>query len=103
MVTLYRAVSEAEWDDIRLIAGFRGRPEGGTMEVKLFATSFEDAEWWGHRLYRRGGASFMIVKVDVPDRLAMGLYRSQADGRSYLAIDDDLLSAFNAAVEIEIV
>ena len=94
---LYRAVSRTELDDLRQFGGFRQHPDHRSMETKLFATSLDDARWWGEQLYGMVGESFIIVEVEVPDALARRLYRAEADaGRPFVAVADELLPEFNA-------
>jgi hypothetical protein len=101
---LYRAVSQVELDDLQQFGGFRPRPEGGTMEAKLFATSEEDARWWGQQLHGAAGDPFLVMEAEVPDALAGRLYRSEVDrGRPYVAVYKEELAEFNAAARIRVV
>ena len=72
-MTLYRAVSRAESDDIRLCDAFRTLP--GQMEGKWFAESPADARTWAERL---GIAEPAIVCVSVPDSIAGLLFRLES-------------------------
>jgi hypothetical protein len=64
-VQLYRAVSQAELDDIALFNGFR--PGAGCMETKLFATSAADAAFFAREiLYPLDNKPLTIVEVPLP-------------------------------------
>jgi hypothetical protein len=68
--TLYRAVSLAEYDDLKQMGrlGTGGHPEA--MEfAKWFAERYGDAVCWGYELGRLGGrppGAFRIVKASWP-------------------------------------
>lgn len=95
-VSLFRAVSTAEFQDISNIKGFRPAP--GSMETKLFATSADDAAKFGRMLY--GDTPFKIVQVDVPESVAGALYSFETDGMPTIAVDPDQLDQFNQVVDI---
>ena len=87
-MTLYRAVSRAESDDIRLCDAFRTLP--GQMEGKWFAESPADARTWAARL---GVAEPAIVCATVPDSVAALLFRLESldgVGPGRFATADDL-------------
>jgi RHS repeat-associated protein len=98
--TLYRVASEAEVADIEAFQGFRG---GGLtqMEVKLFATSEEDAGFFARDvMYPLAKQQSWVVRVDIPDSLARQLYRFIADGKPTVAVEPELLEQFNAVAKI---
>ena len=72
-VTLYRAVSQAELDDIARSGGFR--PSLHSMQGKWFAESADDAAAWGRAFYRYGGGAFYIVQASVPRAVADRMFR----------------------------
>lgn len=95
---LYRAVSQAELDDV---AQFGFRPGPGAMETKLFATSAEDASFFGRDvLFPLDKRPLTILEVEVPESLASRLFRFTADGKPTVALDPALLQEFNAAARV---
>lgn len=62
-VTLFRAVSLAEYND--LLAHRRFRVVVGSLEGKWFATTKSDAEAWGRGFERFSGPS-KVIKVGFP-------------------------------------
>jgi hypothetical protein len=92
---LYRAVSDAELEDI-LRFGFR--PGAGTMETKLFTTSAEDAAFFARNiLFPLDQKPLTIVEVEIPDSLVSRLFHFTTDGKTTIAVERNLLSEFNAA------
>ncbi len=89
-VTLYRAVSQAESDDIAAINGFRPGPN--SYEGKLFAATAEDAASYGriNDTSRPGGEPFHIVETRVPASLARPL-DTPLDGMTAVHIAEDQL------------
>ncbi|MCL6539382.1 MAG: hypothetical protein K6T87_02120 [Roseiflexus sp.] len=61
-VRLYRAVSQAEYDDIMQTGIFREAPQ--SVSGKYFATQAEHATEWGRRLY--GDKGFRVIAVEFP-------------------------------------
>lgn len=61
---LFRAMSPAEWADIRAAGEFR--PGAPSFQGKWFAESLNDAIEWGKRLHRGATHGFVVVEVDVP-------------------------------------
>ena len=96
---LYRAVSDAELEDI-LRFGFR--PGVGTMETKLFTTSAEDAVFFARNiLFPLDQKPLTIVEVEIPDSLASRLVHFTTDGKTTIALERNLLSEFNATAGIQ--
>ena len=63
-ITLYRAVSTAELQDI--LASGKFRAVAGQMETKWFATSAKDAATWGRDFYKKGWSGpFWIVSAKI--------------------------------------
>ena len=71
-VTLYRAVSTAERNDIVASGTFRA---GGNSSVfgKWFAESAEDANTWGMKMYK--GDPYHVVQAKVPQSIAAKMMR----------------------------
>jgi hypothetical protein len=70
-VTLYRAVSEAEWQQLMRTGKFEAVPS--SLEGKFFAESAEDAAQWGEML--EGASHYRIVEVALPTNVARSLLR----------------------------
>jgi hypothetical protein len=94
MTTLYRAVSEAEYEDLAANQIFRAGPnsiEGG----KFFAESAEDAAAWGKEL--QGPGNFRIIGVEFPKSAAdtfMRWQRLDSIGPARYATFDQLQQPF---------
>lgn len=84
---VYRAVSEAEYQQVLRTGKFEGLPGGA--EGKWFADSAEGAMAHGRGLYPDG--KFRLIEVDVPDN-APSLYQwANLDGHGparYLSLED---------------
>lgn len=93
-VSLFRAVSKAEADDIAG-NGFRQAPSGLSYEGKLFATSADDAARYGRINYGQDGVPFHIVETRVPPSFADQLYTGTADRMTFRAVDPDQLAGLN--------
>lgn len=77
-VTLYRAVSMAEYRDLQEHRRFQTTPS--SLEGKWFATTASDAAAWG-RLFERFSGPFTIIAIDVPRGLLQRFgYRESLDG-----------------------
>ena len=70
-ITLYRAVSEVEYQQLMHAGKFASIPS--SLEGKFFAESAEDAAQWGEML--EGAGSYRIVEVVLPTRVANSLLR----------------------------
>ena len=70
-VTLYRAVSEVEWQQLMRTGKFEAAPS--SLEGKFFAESVQDAAQWGEML--EGASRYRIVEVDLPTSMANRLLR----------------------------
>jgi hypothetical protein len=77
-VRLYRAVSQAEYDDIMQSRVFR--EVARSVSGKYFATKAEHAAEWGRRLY--GSEGFRVIAVDFPKSVveAFDTYWKKLDG-----------------------
>jgi hypothetical protein len=73
---VYRAVSIAEWQDIRAIGKLRPGPN--SVEGKWFADSAAGAIAHGQALF--GRSEFRIVEVDVPDDVPSLFQHPNLDG-----------------------
>jgi hypothetical protein len=70
-VTLYRAVSEVEWQQLVRTGKFEAVLS--SLEGKFFAESPEDAVQWGEML--EGASHYRIVEVDLPISVVNSLLR----------------------------
>lgn len=77
-VQLFRAVSQAEYDDIMQSGALR--EAANSVSGKYFATKAEHAAEWGRRMY--GGDGFRVIAVDFPKRVveAFDTYWRKLDG-----------------------
>lgn len=93
---IYRAVSEEEWIDIQRTRTFRLKI--GQMEVKQFATNFQDALYFQAMLATLPPPSnSTIVKVKFPDgviRLFQAC-RGSVDSRNCFTLREDYISLLN--------
>ncbi len=93
--SLYRAVSQAELDDIAE-NGLRIAPNGYATE-KLFATTSADATQYGKYLqdldeFRgKGRPDFHIIEVQVPNSVMENVTFFEADGMQAVSIPANLL------------
>ncbi len=97
-VTLYRAVGPNELADIRSFRGFRPDPREATYSYdsgKLFATSAEDAAWWGQNLIANKGKEFAIMEVEIPFSVYQTYTLATMDGRPVVVVDVEQLPEFN--------
>jgi len=93
--SLFRAVSVEEANDLRASRRFRAVPH--SFEGKLFATTREDAIWWGEILYSSLNKPFRVVEVKL-DRSyldTLPLVDPKPDGRPAIHIDRERLQEFN--------
>ena len=70
-ITLYRAVSEGEFQQLMRTGKFEVVPS--SLEGKFFAESAEDAAQWGEML--EGASHYRIVEIALPASVAQGLMR----------------------------
>ena len=70
-VTLYRAVSEVEYQQLIRTGKFTAVPS--SLEGEFFAESAEDAAQWGERL--EGAGNYRIVEVEFFTSVAENLLR----------------------------
>jgi hypothetical protein len=68
---LYRAVGDAEFED--LLRSGRFRATGNSVEGKYFAEQLGHAVAWGEALY--GSGRYRIVETEVPDPDAEAFFR----------------------------
>jgi hypothetical protein len=88
--TIYRAVSQAELDDIAL-NGLRSRGgQFGYESGKLFAPTINEAAQFGLNNFKWDGA-FTIVKVGVPNSVMQNAYHFPADGMNAISISSEFL------------
>lgn len=70
-VTLYRAVSEGEYQQLMRTGKFTS--VASALEGKFFAESAEDAAQWGEML--EGEGNYRIVEVALPTNVVQSLLR----------------------------
>ncbi len=88
--TVYRAVSQAEVDDIAQF-GFRN-VSTGYETGKLFAPTMEEAVQFGKNNFMLDGIPNTIMQVQVPNSVLEGAYRFSADGMNALSIPSNQLN-----------
>ncbi len=86
---LYRAVSQAELDDIA-IHGIRNAP--GYETGKLFATSAQDAANFGRLNYGLDKQPFTIIKTSIPNKYSSMLYRGEMDLMQSVSVPKNLFN-----------
>lgn len=97
-VSLFRAVTAAEREDILQTKGFRVK--FGGMESKQFATTLAGAQFFGEAVvsYYDEPAYFMVEVV--VSRASVRFYRLvYADGRLVYTIHKDRLKRFNGSIQ----
>lgn len=82
--TIYRAVSQAELDDIANF-GFRIKA-GGYESGKLFAPTLQEATQFGKYNFGLDGIPNIIMKVRVPNSVLNGATKFGADGMNTISI-----------------
>ncbi|NCS36398.1 MAG: RHS repeat-associated core domain-containing protein [Microcystis aeruginosa G11-01] len=91
--TIFRAVSNAELDDIANF-GFRPNPNGRGYETgKLFAPTIEEAAQFGKNNYRFDSIPNTIVKVEVPNRVLKEALTFTADRMTAISIPTNQLNS----------
>ncbi|PLK42101.1 hypothetical protein C0V77_22570 [Emticicia sp. TH156] len=92
--TIYRAVSQAELDDI---AKFGLRIKSGGYETgKLFAATLEEATQFGKYNFGLDRVPNTIIKVRVPNRVLNGATKFDADFMNAISIPADQLNFLKA-------
>jgi RHS repeat-associated protein len=86
---LFRAVSQAELDDIA-VNGLRVMP-GGYETGKLFATSAEDAAKFGAQNFKYDGIANTVIKVKVANSVMKDAFKFTADGMKAVSLPTDAL------------
>jgi hypothetical protein len=72
------------------------------METKLFTTSAEDASFFAKNiLFPLDQKPLTIVEVEIPDSLASRLFQFTTDGKATIAVEHNLLPAFNATAGVQ--
>ena len=90
--TLFRAVSRAELDDIASF-GFRSNPTGrGYQEVKLFATSADDAAQFGRNNYGLDGVPNFIVQTEASPAVMSNSLTTTMDSMSAVSVPSNQLN-----------
>ncbi len=100
IANLFRAVSQAELDDLTNFGGLRQKPDGLSYEGKLFATSAEDAAHFGRINYRLDitiglDNPFHVVEVGVPEALMHRFEFRTLDFMPAVYVTEDLLLLLN--------
>lgn len=88
--SLFRAVSQAELDDIA-VNGLRTLPSLGYETGKLFATSLDDAARFGRNNFAFDKIPNHLIRVDVPKNIMQGAYQFTADGMRAVSIPSNQL------------
>ncbi|MBD1432701.1 RHS repeat-associated core domain-containing protein [Sphingobacterium sp. DN00404] len=92
--TIYRAVSQAELDDI---AKFGLRTKSGGYELgKLFAPTLKEATQFGKYNFGLDGIPNTIIKVRVPNSILNGAKKFGADGMNAISIPANQLHLLKA-------
>jgi hypothetical protein len=101
---IYRAISNAEKEDLDLHKEFKLKP--GAYEAKLFAESDDDAGVFGKNFYRYDNEPFFVVKVTIDDDFSKQFAIENPDVElgvgATIVIDRDQLEVFNLYMEYEI-
>ena len=72
-ITIYRAVSAAEYDDIIATKQFRPRSDGKSMDFKWFADKLEDIPKWGQKFYP--SEDYYVVSAEFPIEVAETFFK----------------------------
>lgn len=86
--SLFRAVSQAELDDI---ANFGLRNSSGYETGKLFATSAQDASNYGRLNFGFDNKPFSIIKTSISSEYKPLMYQSEMDLMKAVSVPSDLL------------
>jgi hypothetical protein len=100
IANLFRAVSQAELNDLTNFGGLRQKPDGLSYEGKLFATSAEDAAHFGRINYRLDiiiglDNPFHVIEVSVPEALMHRFEFRTVDFMPAIYVTEDLLPLLN--------
>ena len=100
IANLFRAVSQAELNDLTTFGGLRQKPDGLSYESKLFATSAKDAAYFGRINYRLDiiiglDNPFHIIEVSVPQFLIHRFEFRTLDFMPVVYVTEDLLPLLN--------
>jgi len=91
--SLFRAVSRAELDDIANFGGFRPNPNmQGYQEVKLFATSADDAAQFGRNNFGLDRVPNFIVQTEAPSGVMNNSFRTTMDSMNAVTLPSEQLS-----------
>jgi hypothetical protein len=96
-ITLYRAVSKGEYDDIMSSGIFRPKPDGSSMDGKWFSETLEGAGEWGKQMFDE----FTVVAANVSRSVADEMFQvEKLDGiaNARFAIDD-ILTKVNYTIQ----
>lgn len=95
-ITLFRAVSPGELDDIMQTGIFRPDPGLQSMDAKWFSETLDGARQWGNKYFDE----FEIVSVTIPQSVAdLMHYVENLDGfANARAAIDETLDLFNATM-----
>jgi hypothetical protein len=100
IANLFRAVSQAELNDLTNFGGLRQKPDRLSYEGKLFATSAEDAAHFGRINYRLDiiiglDNPFHVIEVSVPEALMHRFEFRTVDFMPAVYVIADLLPLLN--------
>lgn len=95
---LYRAVSNAERDDI-IISGNKFRTISGGLESKQFVTSKKDASIFKDYFSKKEDISYIIVEIEIIPEILLELHKSvDTDIVTVYTVYKSLLNKFNQAI-----
>jgi hypothetical protein len=89
-------MSEAELIDLDCAGGFRQRPDGLSLEAKLFAHTARDAAAFGKANFRLDEQKIYTAAVSLTEPGRLLLEEFEGDGRPMLSADRDVLDQLNA-------
>lgn len=97
-VSLFRAVTAAEREDILRLNGFRTFP--GQMEAKQFATTLADASYFGEKVVERFDREmYWIVQAVLPRDILGHCLFLELDTRSAYSVHANDLALFNESIQ----
>jgi len=89
---IYRAVSDAELNDIANF-GLRCKPGGyGYETVKLFALEHNDADSFGKLNQNYDNLPFSVIKIAIPGKVFSEAFQFEADGMQAISIEEKCLN-----------
>ena len=97
---IYRAVSPEEYDDIFATGGFRGKPDGMSLDAKEFGNNFDETLEFANQPINIDKAA--IVKVTIPEDVYNQLEHLNLDQAIFKhgtpVVEPDMLDLFNESI-----